>query len=127
MSVECELSGCPVLITRAGDAEVWLRGREQALGRREWSGPQGVLTGGPGSPGPGASREQGQSGQRPGRTVLTACKARGVIQWRGGQGPEGDSPEGDVSEGDGAWWGRWAVLLGGGARGGAGLLNPAGQ
>lgn len=66
LSTECELSGCPVLVTRAvGEpecpAQVWLRGRERALGRREWSVPQGMLIGGPGSPGPGASREKGQS------------------------------------------------------------------
>ena len=47
LSTDCELSGCPALVTRAADepecpVQVWLRGREWALGRREWSGPQCV-------------------------------------------------------------------------------------
>lgn len=71
-------------------------------------------------------------GQRPGRIVLTACKAGGggVIQWRGGQ--PGRAPiviplRVTCQRETGGVVGRVGGAAGGGARGGAGLLNPAGQ
>lgn len=89
-----------------------------------------MLTGGPGSPGPGASREQGQS--RPEAWAHSAYS----LQSKGGhpvegrparEGPQGDSPRVTSQRETGSVVGWVGGAAGGGARGGAGLLNPAGQ
>ena len=74
---------------------------ERALGRREWSGPQCVNRWS-WQPGPGASREKGQS--RPEAWAHSAYSlqskgghpAEGRPAW---EGPKGDVPEGDVGRG----------------------------